>query len=204
MINLFINPYIFWIPRIFYPLAFVAAAYIYFLNKRKRERNFTRLAIVVVAFRVAYALFETIGQYYVWSQNGFTQLFLPPHQSLSYFFIYAGVHYWLNGAIAIACGVLFALFLRILRKHNERYFDDGEVELGIVLAFIVGWPNFISFLLIVFPSVVLVSIIRRVIFGELYTTLGEPFLVAALVLALWGDRIINLFHLTNLSFPRPM
>jgi hypothetical protein len=199
---LFTNSYIAWVPKIFYPLAFIAAAAFYFLNKEKRAKRYQRLAIGIVCFRGAYALFETIGQYYVWSQNNFTRFFLPPHQSISYLFIYSGDHYWLNGVFAVACAALFVLLLKALRRHNERYFDDGEVELGAAVALIVGWPGFISFLLIVFPSVILVSIIRRIFFGELYTTLGGPFLVAALILAIWGGAIMDLLHLTMLSFPR--
>jgi hypothetical protein len=201
---LFTNIYIAWVPKVFYPLAFIAAVIFYFLDKEKRAKRFMRLAVGVVLFRVAYALFETVGQYYVWSQNSFTRLFLPPHQSISYLFVYSGDHYWLNGVFAVSCAVLFALFLKALRRHNKRYFDDGEVELGAAVALIVGWPGFISFLLIVFPSVILVSVIRRIFFGELYTTLGEPFLVATLILFIWGDAIMDFLHLTMLSFPRPM
>jgi len=61
---------------------------------------------------------------------------------------------------------------------------------------IVGWPNFIIFIPLVFVSVVLVSIFRGLYFKEAYTTLGVPMLLGALTTMIFGSYLIELLQLT--------
>lgn len=73
------------------------------------------------------------------------------------------------------------------------------MELGFLTALIVGWPNFVIFVPMVFISVIIVSIFRRLFYGETYTTLGIPFLLAALTALLAGSRLIHFFRLEVLN-----
>jgi hypothetical protein len=92
----------------------------------------------------------------------------------------------------------FYLFLVFLKKYKERFFEEGEVELGFILALTVGWSNFIVFLPLVFLSVILVSIFRKIVFKETYTTLGAPLLLAALLVLLFGRYFIDILGLAAL------
>ncbi|GEM_PF-1033757 len=173
---------------------------------------------LVLGFKVLYASIKTFSQYYVWSNNEFTKLLLNQNivesnvlenffgkatwifnNRFGYFIFYSWGRFWFEIVVSLVAATAFYLFLTFLKKHKERFFEEGEVELGFLLALIVGWSNFIIFLPLVFLSVVLVSIFRRLIFREMYTTLGAPLLLAALIVLLFGNYLVLLFGLTPLK-----
>jgi hypothetical protein len=80
--------------------------------------------------------------------------------------------------ISIAISYAFAGFLSVLKKHRDRFFDVGDIDLGLALGMLSGWPNFVAFLPIVFLSIIIIGIIRGIFFKEAYTTLGWPFVLA--------------------------
>lgn len=177
-----------WLPDIFFGVVFLGAGFLYF----KRENFsvglwFKKLIIVVIGFRILYAALLTISQYYVWTQNQFTKILVD---TPGYFSFYSYGRFWLSAIVSIAAGFLFYLVLLSLKKHNERFFDIGEVELGFLGALIVGWPDFVIFVPLIFISVVLISIFRGVFLKETYTTLGWPILAAVLVALIWGSELI--------------
>ncbi|MEK9183977.1 MAG: hypothetical protein AAB890_02805 [Patescibacteria group bacterium] len=213
-----------WLPEIFFWAIFLASAYLYFYKFRQGTINYAlyyrRLIVGLISFRVFYAALLTISQYYIWSQNKFTQLLLNSPLDLSmpasgiftkicqlsivncqksgYFLFYSYGRFWLNALISIAAAFVFYLFLRALQKHQARFFEEGETELGLLSALIVGWPNFIVFLLLVFITVILVSVSRRLFFSEIYTTFGVPFLLSVLLLLLFGNKLTTLLNLNVL------
>lgn len=183
---------------------FLALGFFHYLFRR--QLNYKWLAIILVASRIFYAIFLTAAQYYAWSKNVLTGFLLdsPLDQSLpapslfkrfGYFAFYAYGRFWLNAFIAIGVAFAFYLFLKFLKKRQERFFEEGETELGFLAALIVGWPNFVIFAPLVFVSVVLISIFRGFFLKEAYTTLGWPFLLAAFLTLIWGSWLIQIFHL---------
>jgi len=179
--------------------------------------NYKSLIWAVFGFKLLYASVETFGQYYVWSGSGFTRLFLDKNalnldllkefsgklfiflnNRFGYFLFYSWGRFWMEIAVSLAAALAFYLFLVFLKKHKERFFEEGETELGFLLALMVGWSNFIIFLPLVFLSVVIVSIFKKLIFKEAYTTLGAPFLLAALIVLLFGGYIVDILGLTAL------
>ena len=171
----------------------------------------------VLAFKVLYASLETAGQYYVWSGSEFTKLFLDQNainfnilkefsgnffwlfnNKFGYLLFYSWGRFWMEIAVSLVAASAFYLFLRFLKKRKERFFEKEETELGFLLALMVGWSNFIIFLPLVFLSVVLVSIFKKLVFKEAYTTLGAPFLLAALIVLLFGGYIVDILGLTAL------
>lgn len=179
--------------------------------------NYKFLIWLVLGFKVLYALIETFSQYYIWSGNKFTKLLLDQNiadfnivkesfgglswifnNRFGYFIFYSWGRFWLEIVVTLIAAVAFYLFLVFLKKHKERFFEDGETELGFLLSLMVGWSNFIVFLPLVFVSVILVSIFRRLVFGEMYTTLGVPFLLAALVVLLVGRYLVDILGLSGL------
>ena len=163
--------------------------------------------MAAVIFSLAYAALLTLAQYRVWAGSEFSRPFinspvaevvpLPEilrqyvfSSKLGYFLFYSFGRFWLGPLISLLAAAAFYIFLRSLKKYQERFFEDGETELGFLAALIAGWPAFIVFLLLVFPGVVLVAIYRRLFTGEMYTTLGWPLVLAALASLLWGKSLI--------------
>ena len=158
----------------------------------RHQPSYKSLVVVLVGFRLLYAAFLTVAQYYAWSQDTLSRLLL---NSPRYFLFYAYGRFWLNALIAIGVALAFYLFLRFLKKYRERFFKEGETELGFLAALLVGWPNFVIFVTLVFVSVVLLAVFRRLVLRKMYTTLGWPFILAALLTLIWGSKLILILHL---------
>ncbi|MBT9171162.1 MAG: hypothetical protein DDT18_01531 [Actinobacteria bacterium] len=176
-------------------IIFLTAFYFYFSKKDKLKFLINKLIVAALSFSALLAIVKTINQYYVWSGNELSQLLLPPHQSIDYFVFYAFGRFWLGVLIGVAVSFLFYLFLKFLEKRQNRFFIEGETALGFLTALIVGWPNFVIFLPLVFISTVLIAIYRRLILKEPYTTLGYPFLLAAGLVLIFGKAIIAVLNL---------
>lgn len=216
-VQFFVGPFLGWLPKIFFGAVFLGVAALYFWRRDERlASRYKQLIAAAIVFRVVYASLLMVAQYYVWAQNRFTQILLdtPLDRTLEpilkswflifqtpsgYFFFYSFIHFWVNVLFSVAAAFLFYLFLRSLKKYRERFFDYGEVELGFLAALLAGWPHFVPFLIFAFFLVVIVSLFRRITLGELYTTLGLPFLLAALIVLVWGDPLVQLFRLTVLK-----
>ena len=160
-----------------------------------RQPNYKLLVIILAAARVLYAAFLTAAQYYAWSRGALTEALLAPR----YFWFYAYGRFWLNAFISIGVAFAFYLFLKFLKKSQERFFEEGETELGFLAALLGGWPNFVIFTPLIFISVVLISIFRGIVLKEAYTTLGWPFLLAAFLALIWGSWLIQIFRLGALK-----
>jgi hypothetical protein len=212
-------PFMNWGQYFFYLAVLLVAAnkrFGWFGNFLKLSYKF--LIWLVVGFKVIYASVETFSQYYVWSSSGFTKLLLDKsvqdfdllkqfsgklffflNNRFGYLIFYSWGRFWMEIVVSLLAAFAFYLFLVFLKKHKERFFEEGETELGFLLALMVGWSNFIIFLPLVFLSVVLVSIFRKLVFKEMYTTLGAPFLLAALIVLLFGKYILDILGLTTLK-----
>ena len=201
-----------WLPKVFFGVIFITTVFLYYFSALKEKL----LVIISIGFYVFYAAILTISQYYIWSQNKLTQVLLNLSVDFSaipisgifkffckfvdcqkhgYFLFYTYGRFWMNIFISIAVAFGFYLFLKFLKKYKERFFEEGEIELGFLAALISGWPNFVVFLPIVFVSVVLISIFRRIFWKEFYTTLGWPFILSTLLVLIFGNKLIDIFSL---------
>lgn len=215
--NFFINQFLPIFPIVVFLLIYLWSLVAYFKKEwLGRLANFKMLLIFTAAFRIFHAGLLSITQYYVWSGNELTKALtnspISPevpisnflHKSLDfildskfgYFLFYSWGRFWVNVLLTIVISLAFYVFLKALKRYNDRFFNEGEVELGFLLAMIVGWPSFIIFIPLVFGSVVLVSIFRGFYFKEAYTTLGVPMVLAALVIMIFGNYLINFLGLT--------
>jgi len=189
-------PFIKWGQYFFYfVILFIAANKRFSWLRYFSSLSYKFLIWSVIGFKFFYASIETFGQYYIWSDNKFTKLLLD---QIGYFIFYSWGRFWLEIVVSLVAALAFYLFLVFLKKYKERFFEEGEVELGFILALTVGWSNFIVFLPLVFLSVILVSIFRKIVFKETYTTLGAPLLLAALLVLLFGRYFIDILGLAAL------
>ncbi|MEK7630141.1 MAG: hypothetical protein AAB432_02035 [Patescibacteria group bacterium] len=201
---------------IFFWAVFAFALYV-FLKKPEKQRAYTRAVWSVIGFRALYALLLTAGQYYVWSKNSFTESFLNKplgdtvplgfvkdlpwifNSKFGYFIFYSWGRFWLDVVISIGAALIFWWFLKVLERHKERFFETGETTLGLLCALVVGWPRFIAFVPLIFFSVLIVSIFRRLAFKEEFTTLSYSFLFALLLTLAFGGAILGYFNLNLLA-----
>lgn len=186
-------------------------------SRWERIFSFRNLIIGGIGARIINAGLLMYIQYSVWSEGGLGNYFLtaPLPKDLpivgiksygvlftskfGYFLFYSWGRFWLSVIISVFVAYVFYVFLKMLSKKTERFFDEGEQELGFVCALVVGWPLFVVFLPLVFFSVVMVSIVRLIIFKEPYTTLGIPFILAMIILFLFGGYAMDLLRLAVLK-----
>lgn len=178
--------------------------------------TYRTLIRITIGIHITYALFLTAAQYYVWSLDPSRVFLFSPlgsttpipfvqqlpwlfDQPLGYFILYIGVRFWLPALLSIFIPLLFGYFLRLLEKYKERFFEEGDRELGLLAALIVGWPAVVVFVPLMFVSVVLVSIARMIILKELYTTLRWPFVVALFLTLIFGSMFLSMFGLDVLK-----
>ena len=164
------------------------------LNKRnhnsKANEIVSRLVVLAVAWRLFYAGALTVLQYFV---------FLPPFRELEYFLLYSWTHFWFNFVLSVGTAFLFYLFLKLLKKRSERFFEEGETEIGFLCALIAGWPNFVVFLPLIFVFVILESVLKKIFLKESLTTLGFALILAAITAFIFGDKIVAVLGLRTLK-----
>jgi hypothetical protein len=175
--------------------------------------SFRNLIIIAIVGRILNALFLMYLQYSLWSQGGMETAFLNSpishdipiegiknfewlfNNKFGYFLFYSWGRFWLSLVITFVVSYGFYGLLHVFKLKNERFFNVGEVELGLLCALIVGWPSFVLFVPLVFLSVVLISIVRLLLFKEKYTTLGGPFILACAFVIIFGSYLVSLFGL---------
>lgn len=140
----------------------------------------------IIAWRFFYAVSLTILQYIV---------FLSPFRETGYFVLYAWTHFWFNFVLSVGVAFTFYLFLKFLKKRNERFFEEGETEIGLICALIAGWPGFVVFVPLVLILVVAESIFMKIFFKESLTAFGFAFFLAAIIALVWGDKIVAILNL---------
>jgi hypothetical protein len=193
----------------FFPLVFLR------VRKIISKISYKALISAVLGFKILASLSATLAQYHVWSNSEFTKLLLNKNvidfsilesfsgklfwifnNKFGYLLFYSWGRFWLEIVVSLLIAIVFYLFLLLLRKYRNSFFEEGETKIGFLLALTVGWPNFIVFLAMSFLSVVGISIIRFLFFKKAYTTLGVPFLVSALTTILLGNYFIGFLGLS--------
>ncbi len=168
----------------------MVAAYAYL--RPGKEMHFAGVVLLAFGFlaRASIAAYQTAAQYWLWTQESFTQLFLPPHQPISYFVGYVTQQFWMGLILATILAVAWYVFLRVLRARTDRFFDEGEIVLATLAMFVIGWPGVVVLLPLAGVALVVVSVVRTAVFKEQLTTLGIPFLIAMLVTLLFRAQIM--------------
>jgi len=188
----FLNSVLPWTPPFFFAVLFGVTVWTYW--KRETYISFKTLSLLAILFSVFFALLLSGLQYYTWAQDDFTRLFLPPHQSVSYFLIYSG-RFWGHVVLSLGSALLFWFLLRGLRMWSPESFKRNDISLGVLLVLIVGWPHVVVFVPLAFLLVLLLSIWRLVVMKNSNVSLGSSFLVAAFLVLIWGNEFISLLRL---------
>jgi len=178
------------LPVVFFWIAWLFASILHI----SRKKSLVWLAGALVVFRTAYALFLTLGQRYIWSQNEFSRIFLE-FQSGQYFLEYVWLRFWFNVALSVGAAFLFWFFLKTLQKYKPRFFEEGETTLGLVFALSCGWPGVLLFVAAGLILVVIISLLRLVFLRESLTTLGPAMIAASALILYYGKALIDILNL---------
>ncbi len=181
-------------------LTLVAGGFVYALRRRLKASGAVLwwLAGLLGVARIGQTIYMTVAQYDAWLASPLTKdLVVQPlsvhnaqtslaawiikvfHIHAGYFVFYVYGRFWINALLGIGTAFIFLGVLAFLKKYRDRFFDDGELQLGLVAALAVGWPLIVGFVPLVFVGVVVVSFVRLIFFKEKYTTLGWPIFFAA-------------------------
>lgn len=187
--------YLYLIPKILMALLLGLAIISYFLNYRIKIKY---LIIGALSVFISYSGILTWLQYEAWEHNELARYLLPPYQSMKYFISYAWLHFWLGAIFSIGLALIFFLIIFLVKKVRKDFFRKNDIELGFFLALIVGWPNFIFFLPLAFALTLLIAIYFKIFKKQDYSSIALPFLIAAVIVFIFGDNIVNYFNLSML------
>ena len=100
----------------------------------------------------------TYQQYNLWQTTELSQLFLPPHQPISYFFQYAFTHFWIGLLIAFIVSLIGFFGMKLLnRRFQERFFWPAEPWLFATALLLVGHPVWIYYSIALFAVALLLT-----------------------------------------------
>jgi len=169
------------------------------LKKKLVEEKFLKLILYFFSSVIIFqSIFSTILNWWLWSQQGFTQRFLPPHSPISYILKYSWQHYWFESIVAIitATIVFFGIYF-LNKKFEKNLFYIEEKYLAALGILIIGWPNCLIFLCLVLLLGIILHLVSFLINkkgGRL--TLLYFWIPCALLILLLGD-IINKYTAVN-------
>lgn len=179
--------------------------------------SYQSVALMVIAARFTYAVFTTIMQYYTWSLNAFSQVFLNVpvdsslpfgsevnwfsqfffHRQLGYFMYYCLGRIWYEAGLSIVVAILFLVFLRIvLDKYRSSSWFAETYWCGFASSLIVGWPAVIIFVPLGFFVAILHGLSLRFVFKKSSDgNLVSAFIIALTLTVFAGQWLINWFGL---------
>ncbi len=126
-------------------IALLAALGLFFWQIYKRESfrhvaRYARWGSTAVFFAIA--IFWSVYQYFIWQADGFTRLFLPPHQSITYFLGYIVSRLLGSLVIALIISLLFQFAASFFnRRLGERFFEQEEIHLCGMGILLCGYPG---------------------------------------------------------------
>lgn len=164
---------------------------------------------IISILYMMYATLLSFIQYSVWLQNpiGKSLVTIPLDKSVptllwfcklipgGYFIHYSIGRFFLPVILTIGIALIWGLFLNILRARQDRFFNDGEVELGVICALVVGWPQVILFVPFALLITVCIALIKIIIAKEQYTTIGWPLIISAGAVLIIGELIVDIMRI---------
>lgn len=162
-------------------------------RRKEIDQRFVKGGIIlVIAIFVLTGYFSTITQYEVWNNDPFSRYFLPPHQSMDYFYQYSFYHFWLPYILDLGISLVWTFCLTLLCKYsNKRFLDEKEITLGFFTSIIIGWPRFIIYLFSLFGLLVLKQAFNYYILKKRELIQMSPYMILSTLLVLILTMILN-------------
>lgn len=167
-------------------------------TRRGEQARWGTLLCFAGALFFLYTVFLTTVQYFVWSHNEFTRLFLPPFQDISYFIIYTGGRFWLPFLLSAFSALVFWLLFTGVSRGKLATLSQPEIALGTLFTLIVGWPEALVFVVLALVLDAMFSAYAVARKTERTVGIAVPMFMSALVTVLFGARLISLVGLSVL------
>ncbi len=121
--------------------------------------GFAVFVMSVIAFQMSWQ------QYALWLGVEPSKFLLPPYASITYFLQYVLWKFWAPHIVSFVIGfILFMLAKYYNQRRGEQFFYSDELYIIWLSIFLVGHPLWIFYLLIIFSTILIVSLIRSLIF----------------------------------------
>jgi hypothetical protein len=175
--------------------------FIFFKEKREefRKRYYSILLLLAILIFIAYSLFLTLGQYFIWQNHPLSKYLLPPHQSINYFFNYSYFHFWRDFFFRFLGMVSIFLLMKGLDFLFQRdiFYDDEKILIPYLSLFFF-FPYNILFILIGFFVLLLIIgiliLFKKMNFWDRYSFRNYWLLLC------WFLFFFQPFILTNYQF----
>jgi len=174
-------------------LIILAGLLLYWILKKKLlKEKFLKLIFYLFSSVIIFqSVFFTILNWWLWSQQGITQRFLPPHSPITYVLKYSWQHYWFESIVTIIAAIIVFFGIYFLNKKFEKnLFYNEEKYLAALGILAIGWPNCLIFLFLVLLLGVILHLASILLKKESKRlTLLYFWLPCALLILLLGDII---------------
>ncbi len=119
----------------------------------------SRVFLYSGGFVFAYLIYISFLQYRAF-QSGALSFIIGTGKGIQWFFSYIFFHYWDDYLISLSAAVIFLLVARYFnKKYEERFFETEELWLAATGIFLVGYPAWLFYLVIVLLLSAIVSAI---------------------------------------------
>ncbi len=153
--------------------------------------------ILLVSSFIAPSLKSAI-QYTLWAHHPIGVYLLPPHRQISYFLFYVWGRFWFSIALALASsGALYGLFRAVLYVLKNRL-DKYEIATIAFSAVIAGWPAVVFLVPFSLAIALSTALFQKIFSLRIAIHIGDGFLIAGIILFIFGEYIITLAGLSAL------
>jgi hypothetical protein len=119
------------------------------------------VSVFLTFFIAGYWMYQ---QYNLWQTTELSQLFLPPHQPISYFLQYAFTHFWIGSLIAFVASLVGLFGMKLLNRHfQERFLWPAEPWLFATALLLIGHPGWIYYALTIFSAALILVIAHKLL-----------------------------------------
>lgn len=187
-------------PWIYVLIAWLWVGWYWFSRKQlPQARVLWKMLLILSLLFLLHALLLSALQYSLWAKSSPSKFFLPPYTPITYFLKYAFYHFFARTvAVLIASLAVGGVFWFANRDYQERFMEPYEIPLFVLGGISVGWPNFFLYLGLGFILALFGWFYVRIRYGISRVRLLIPFLVAALIVFMWGNTLAPLLYLDRI------
>ncbi|MEK9152411.1 MAG: hypothetical protein AAB692_03525 [Patescibacteria group bacterium] len=146
-------------------LALLAAAY-WRLGGAVRRRVSICFAAGIGTLFFTRGAVRTYLQYHTWSAAPPGIFFLPPYQPFRYFIDYSLLHFFASFLLVFFSAGAVGLVLLLAARFRPGILEPGEIAAYLACAFLVRWPLVIPFTALVFGTLALRLMARKLILKD--------------------------------------
>lgn len=137
------------------------------------ERQIFKFIFALLIFLIlAFLVFQSFQQYFIWEGNDLSKNLLPPYQGINYFIFYVFTRFFAPYLISLAVALAFLFSAKILnRKFGERFFYPEEIYIGASAIFLAGHPGWLFYVILL----LFVYVLTQLFFVAKYLILNTQY-----------------------------